>query len=209
MKEQIANILTLTNFSLGFISIFLSIQGLFLYAAYFIIAAVAIDAVDGTVSRLLKTSSVFGKELDNTSDFVSSALAPSVFSYLILSDKLLPPFSYIFIALLLAFVLSGLIRTARLNSGQITKWNGMMITFNVLIPFLYISNFFSLYIISGWMLLSSVFMLSKFSLRDAFRRKRPKEKTLELKSESENEEPEKSKSEEKEEGLVPLSIFGD
>jgi len=206
MKEHIANALSLTNFSLGFLSIFLSLQGHFLYAAYFMIFAVVVDSIDGSVSRILKTSSVFGKELDNISDFVSSAIAPSVFSYLIFSEKLPLPMNYLFLILLLGFALSGLIRTARLNSGYSTKWHGMMITFNVVIPLLYILNFFSFYLIAGWMLLSSGLMVSKFSLRDAIRKKK-KSKVLEIRTEKE--ESVERKEENKEEGLVPLSIFGD
>ena len=206
MKEHIANALSLTNFSLGFLSIFLSLQGHFLYAAYFMIFAVVVDSIDGSVSRILKTSSVFGKELDNISDFVSSAIAPSVFSYLIFSEKLALPMNYLFLILLLGFALSGLIKTARLNSGYSTKWHGMMITFNVVIPLLYILNFFSFYLIAGWMLLSSGLMVSKFSLRDAIRKKK-KSKVLEIRTEKE--ESVERKEENKEEGLVPLSIFGD
>ena len=200
MKKHIANMLSLLNFSLGFLSIFFSIQGSFLYAAYFVVLAAAIDAIDGTVSRIMKINTPFGKQLDNTSDLVSFAIAPAVFSYLTLSFDF--PFNYIFPALLLVFVVSGLIRTARLNSGETTKWHGMMITFNVAIPLLYILNLFSVYTISGWLLISPIFMLSKFSLRDSFKRKK-KEKTVELKSED------AEKEEKKDKNLIPLSIFGD
>ena len=115
--------------------------------------------------------------------------------------------NYLFLILLLGFVLSGLIRTARLNSGYSTKWHGMMITFNVVIPLLYILNFFSFYLIAGWMLLSSGLMVSKFSLRDAIRKKK-KSKVFEIRAE-EKEESVERKEENKEEGLVPLPIFGD
>ena len=210
MRDHIANILSLTNLSLGFVSMFFSIQGNFIYSAYMIIAAAAIDSIDGTVARLLKTVTIFGKELDGVSDVISFVAAPAIFSYMVFSETFAYPINYIFIFLLLVLVVSGVIRVARLNSGQITGWHGMKITFNTLIPVLYILGFFSVYIISGWILLSSVFMLSKFSLRDFARRKNKKDKILEIKSTHHQEEhKEENKEEDKEEGLVPLAMFGD
>lgn len=214
MKE-IIHLLSLVNLSLGFLSIFLSIQGHFLYAALFMVLAAIIDIAHLSTSKLMKSDSVFIKDLNNISSMVSFAVAPAVFSYLVLFEQLAYPLTYLFLALPLALVLSGVIRTARLNSGEITPWHGMKITFNVLIPVLYIFNIFSIFLVSGWMMLSTVFMLSKFNLRSPSRKKKTG-KTVELKSEYSEEDKEEKKfrrrkrvKEEEETPLVPLSIFGD
>ncbi|MCK4634826.1 MAG: hypothetical protein KAT37_03050 [Candidatus Aenigmarchaeota archaeon] len=229
MKE-IIHLLSLTNLSLGFLSVFLSVQGHFLYAAFFMVSAAIIDIAHLSTSKLMKSDSVFGKDLNNISGMVSFAVAPAVFSYLVLFEQLAYPLTYLFLAMPLALILSGVIRTARLNSGEITSWHGMKITFNTLIPVLYIFNIFSIFLVSGWMMLSTVFMLSKFNLRSPSRKKKLG-KNVELKDDyefnnarskytvdtvDEDEEKQRKKfrrrkkvKEEEETPLVPLSIFGD
>ena len=227
--KKIIHLLSLANLSMGFLSVFLSIQGHFLYAAFFIVSAAVIDIAYLSASKLMKSDSVFGKDLNNISSMVSFAVAPAIFSYLVLFEQLAYPLTYLFLAMPMAFVLSGVIRTARLNSGEITPWHGMKITFNALIPVLYIFNIFSIFLVSGWMMLSAVFMLSKFNLRSPSMKKKPA-KNVELKDDYEfnnarskytvdtvNEDEEKQKKfrrrkkvkEEEETPLVPLSIFGD
>jgi len=65
----------------GIASIFASIQGTYITAAYWILAAIILDSMDGSVARLTNSVSDFGKELDSLSDIVSFGVAPSVLIY--------------------------------------------------------------------------------------------------------------------------------
>lgn len=65
----------------GIASIFASIRGQYNDASYWIIAAIFFDTLDGTVARLTKSVSEFGKELDSLSDIVSFGVAPAVLIY--------------------------------------------------------------------------------------------------------------------------------
>jgi CDP-diacylglycerol--serine O-phosphatidyltransferase len=72
-----------TTFSLfaGFYSIVSSIQGRFTLAAWAIFIAAILDALDGTVARMTKTTSLFGVEYDSLCDLVSFGVAPAVLVY--------------------------------------------------------------------------------------------------------------------------------
>jgi len=200
MKNQIANILSMIILSLGFFSIFLSIQGFFLYAAYLIIVAAIIDGINALILKTLETNVEFGKALSSISGLISFVVSPAFFSYVILFQGFQFPFNYVLLALPLALVLSGTLRAARLNSGKITGWHGMKMSFNVVMPILFIFNFFSIYIVSGWIILSSVLMLSNFRIRKPSLKKKKKAKEVEIK-----EEPEEEK---EETPIVPLPFFG-
>jgi len=65
----------------GVASIFASIRGEYTVAAYFILAAIICDTMDGAVARMTKSVSDFGKELDSLSDVVSFGAAPAVLIY--------------------------------------------------------------------------------------------------------------------------------
>lgn len=85
VKRRPINVLAsaLTTFSLylGLSSIFWSIQGNYENAAYLILAAMICDMLDGTVARMTKSISEFGKELDSLADLVSFGVAPAVLIY--------------------------------------------------------------------------------------------------------------------------------
>ena len=84
IKKSAANILTIVNLLLGFISIilislsFIDSQDNVRIACILIFIATLIDVFDGKVARKLGTSGDFGKELDSLADLVSFCLAPSV-----------------------------------------------------------------------------------------------------------------------------------
>ncbi|MCD6367665.1 MAG: CDP-alcohol phosphatidyltransferase family protein [Candidatus Aenigmarchaeota archaeon] len=205
MKEQISNALTITNLSLGFISLFFIFQGFFTQASYLIVVAVLIDCINGTIARVLKIDDDMGKNLDNISDVISFILTPAVFSYFVLSKEITFPLSYVFFALSLFFVVSGVYRTARINVEVSSDlFNGMPTTVNGLIfPGMYLLGIFSVYTVSGWMILSSVFMLSRFRIkRSFFKKKRKKESdVVEVKGEKEEEE-------KNDDSFVPLPFLG-
>jgi len=202
MNKQISNVLSLTNLSLGFISLFFIFNELYLYASYLMLLAVLVDMSDGAVARILKIDSDLGKNLDNLCDVFSFIFVPAIFSYIMFIHGLPTIFEYGFLVLILVFVASGIYRTARINVTHSPGFlNGLPTTFNgIVFPVLYITNFFSFYIISGWLILSSVLMLSKFKIkRLSFKKKK---KMVEIKDDSVEEEKENN-------NIVPLPMFGD
>lgn len=74
----LASVMTTISLYLGTASIFASIGSEFEKAAIFILIAILFDALDGTVARITKSVSEFGKELDSLCDMVSFGVAPAV-----------------------------------------------------------------------------------------------------------------------------------
>src|SRR5207344_176251 len=58
-----------------------SIRGTFETAAYLIIIAAILDALDGRIARLTHSASEFGEEYDSLADLVSFGVAPAVLAY--------------------------------------------------------------------------------------------------------------------------------
>lgn len=88
LKKQIPNLLTLSNLLCGMFIIINAFQLEFLNAAYWAIAALIFDFLDGTAARLIKVSSPFGKELDSLADMVSFGVAPAMVLYNYWSNEL-------------------------------------------------------------------------------------------------------------------------
>jgi CDP-diacylglycerol--serine O-phosphatidyltransferase len=74
---------TMGNVVCGFIAILSAFEGNVTAACWFIILAGFLDALDGKVARLSRTSSRFGVELDSLADFLSFGVAPAVLVYTI------------------------------------------------------------------------------------------------------------------------------
>lgn len=110
LKNNIANILTISNAVIGLISVFLTISGNYTWAALMIFVAIVFDILDGEVARKLKITSDLGAELDSLSDMISFGIASSILLYVALFDK-----SIIgaFVAILV--VICGVYRLARFN----------------------------------------------------------------------------------------------
>ncbi len=77
----LASALTTAGLYCGIASIFKAIDQDYNVAAYLIIAAMVFDVLDGTVAKLTKSVSEFGKELDSLCDLVSFGAAPAVLIY--------------------------------------------------------------------------------------------------------------------------------
>jgi CDP-diacylglycerol--serine O-phosphatidyltransferase len=69
---------TMGNVVCGFLSILSAFEGNTTTACWFIILAGFLDAMDGRVARLSRTTSQFGVELDSLADFLSFGVAPAV-----------------------------------------------------------------------------------------------------------------------------------
>lgn len=125
LKRRPINVLAsaITAFSLywGLVSIFLSAREQYEYAAFAILGAIICDSLDGTVARLTKSVSEFGKELDSLCDLVAFGVAPAVLIYhaylreeQIAGSALGRTGSFIAIF----FVICGALRLARFNVYQ-------------------------------------------------------------------------------------------
>jgi len=75
------NIFTTGNLICGFLSIISAAEGDPTQAAWFIILAGFLDALDGKVARFSGATSAFGKELDSLSDMISFGIAPAFLVY--------------------------------------------------------------------------------------------------------------------------------
>lgn len=119
----VASVLTTFSLYCGIASIFSSISNPVEYqkAAYWILAAIVLDTLDGTVARLTHSVTEFGKELDSLSDIVCFGVAPAVLIYMGYSleqqstgSMIVPAGSMISIA----YVIAGALRLARFNAYQ-------------------------------------------------------------------------------------------
>ncbi|WND02159.1 CDP-diacylglycerol--serine O-phosphatidyltransferase [Temperatibacter marinus] len=82
MRAIAPSVVTLMAFCLGITSIRFALAGQWEMAIAAIFLAGIFDGLDGTVARLLKSTSRFGAELDSLSDIVSFGVSPAVVLYL-------------------------------------------------------------------------------------------------------------------------------
>jgi CDP-diacylglycerol--serine O-phosphatidyltransferase len=110
-RAVIPGLVTVGNLFMGFYAVICAVTGRIALACWCIIIAAILDAVDGKVARLTKTSSRFGVEYDSLADVVSFGFAPSFLIYILFSE------SMGFLMLLLSFLplLAGSLRLARFN----------------------------------------------------------------------------------------------
>jgi CDP-diacylglycerol--serine O-phosphatidyltransferase len=102
---------TVGNLFCGYLSIKLSIDGNFNWAAIGIIAAAVFDALDGRVARWTRSTSAFGEQYDSLADLVSFGVAPAVLAY----SWGLADFQRIGWMASFLFVVCGSMRLARFN----------------------------------------------------------------------------------------------
>ena len=81
IKSHIPNTLTCLKLVCGCFSIMSALNGNLTLAAVWILTAAVFDFCDGLSARLLKVTSVIGKELDSLSDVVSFGVAPTMIVY--------------------------------------------------------------------------------------------------------------------------------
>lgn len=77
-KETLPTIVTMGNMICGFISILFILNQRLEVAAWFIVAAMALDAFDGRLARMMKTTSRMGAQLDSMADLVTFGIAPAL-----------------------------------------------------------------------------------------------------------------------------------
>jgi CDP-diacylglycerol--serine O-phosphatidyltransferase len=117
----IPSLFTCGNITFGLLSIFSSVAGDFLQAAWYLIGALACDIIDGRVARMTRTTSDFGIQLDSLGDLVSFGVAPAVMMYMLVLNTM----GKIGISIAVLFVLCSALRLARFNvltqAGQVRK----------------------------------------------------------------------------------------
>ena len=137
VRKHVPNAITCANLFSGCVGIVFAFQGELIVAAYAVLLAAIFDFFDGFASRVLKSFSGIGKELDSLADMVSFGVLPSVILYQLFLqapqiDKISPYLN--FIAFLIP-VFSAL-RLAKFNTdsrqaeifiGLPTPANGMLI----------------------------------------------------------------------------------
>ena len=114
-RSALPSLITICSLFCGFLSIFYTIHGKLLPAAWLIVIAGFLDAFDGKVARFFDTPSNFGIQFDSLTDICSFGVAPAILMlhyYQDLLDVRWLPFAACFL-----FLLCGALRLARFNTG--------------------------------------------------------------------------------------------
>ncbi len=123
LKRLLPSSITLFNILCGFLAVVNVVEGTpqaMVSAAWWIIIAAILDALDGKVARLTGTSSKFGIEFDSIADVVSFGLAPSVlFFQYALADA-----GRVGLTIGFLFLAAGAFRLARFNVTATTGPKG-------------------------------------------------------------------------------------
>ncbi|MFC4183682.1 CDP-diacylglycerol--serine O-phosphatidyltransferase [Saccharococcus thermophilus] len=117
LKANMANILTLTNLSLGGFSVLTTLKGQLHVSLLLVFLAAFVDRFDGAVARKLNIESELGKQLDSMSDIISFGVAPALLMYQGLLYEFGAPGAFFTIL----YIGCGAFRLARFN---ITENNG-------------------------------------------------------------------------------------
>ena len=117
----LASALTCAGLYCGMASILAGIDEQYVKAAYLIGYAMIFDVLDGTVAKLTKTTSDFGKQLDSLCDLVSFGAAPAVLiytTYLVEERASGSPVGHYGAIFAIIYVICGALRLARFNVYQ-------------------------------------------------------------------------------------------
>ncbi len=85
-KKHLPNAITCANLFSGCIGIVLAFKGELIAASYAIFLSAIFDFFDGLASRVLKSFSGIGKDLDSLADMVSFGVLPAVIMYQLLLE---------------------------------------------------------------------------------------------------------------------------
>lgn len=114
----LASAITTFNLYCGIASIFAAIEGQFGKAAYWIFAAIVMDMLDGSVARVTKSASEFGKQLDSLCDVVSFGVAPAVLIYQVYLPEEQNAVSRVGAVMAIIYAICTALRLARFNVFQ-------------------------------------------------------------------------------------------
>ncbi|MEM9104567.1 MAG: phosphatidylcholine/phosphatidylserine synthase [Pseudomonadota bacterium] len=111
LRMMVPNIITALAICAGLTGIRLAFEGRFELAVIMVLLAAFLDAIDGRVARLLKSTSKFGAQMDSLADIVNFGVAPALVLYAYLLDQVK---SFGWIAAMIYAIAVGL-RLARFN----------------------------------------------------------------------------------------------
>ena len=117
LRAQTANLMTLTNLSLGGFAIMIAVRGQLNLSLLLIFLAALADRFDGLIARKLNIESELGKQLDSMSDIISFGVAPALLLY----QGILNLFGFPGLFFTVLYIGCGAFRLARFN---ITESNG-------------------------------------------------------------------------------------
>jgi CDP-diacylglycerol---serine O-phosphatidyltransferase len=164
LKSQTANLLTLTNLSLGGFSVIATLHNQMNLSLLLIFIAALTDRLDGMAARKLNIESDLGKQLDSMSDIISFGVAPALLIY----TAVLNEFAFPGMFFSIFYIGCGAFRLARFNITESTGYftglpitaAGCLLTLSYLaIPF--ISEVLVLFIT----IILSLLMISSFTLK--------------------------------------------
>jgi CDP-diacylglycerol--serine O-phosphatidyltransferase len=112
VRALIPNLVTLLALCAGLTAIRMAIDARYELAIGAILLAAVLDALDGRLARMLKSTSRFGAELDSLADFVNFGVAPAVILY-VWSFAAVPSLGWL---ASLTFGLCTALRLARFNT---------------------------------------------------------------------------------------------
>jgi CDP-diacylglycerol---serine O-phosphatidyltransferase len=165
-----ANILTGGNLFCGLLSILLAFDGHPQIAAWLIVFAAVLDALDGKAARLFGGGSAFGLQFDSMADMVSFGVAPSVLVYVTaFADLKLPGLFATFVPALFTGI-----RLARFNvhaDGKAHDYVGLSSPLHACLIATFVVMSYSMWgeiadenVLAGIVLLTSVLMVSRLPL---------------------------------------------
>lgn len=111
LRLILPNLVTLLALCSGLTAIRMALEARWDWAIGAIVLAALLDAIDGRVARMLRSTSRFGAELDSLADFVNFGVAPAIILYTWILNEL-KSFGWIAV---LVFAISGALRLARFN----------------------------------------------------------------------------------------------
>lgn len=116
LYKLLPDMLTLLAICLGITSIRYALVGRFEVATMLIIFAAFLDGIDGRIARFLGSSSDFGANLDSLADVANFGVSPAIIVYLWSLHDI--PFRGVGWAVVLIYVVCGVLRLARFNTSH-------------------------------------------------------------------------------------------
>jgi CDP-diacylglycerol---serine O-phosphatidyltransferase len=170
MRSLPANLMTSGSLFCGLFSILLAMEGHPQLAAWLIVFAAVLDALDGKVARFFGGGSAFGLQFDSLADMVSFGVAPAVLVYVVaFIDLDLPGLIMTFIP-----VLFSAFRLARFNvdaDGKAHDFVGLssplhacLISSFVIMSYATWGEIVDSNVLAGLVLLTSLLMASRLPL---------------------------------------------
>jgi CDP-diacylglycerol---serine O-phosphatidyltransferase len=111
LRMMIPSLITVLAIGAGLTGIRLAFEGRVELAVAMVLLAAFLDAIDGRVARLLKSTSKFGAQMDSLADIINFGVAPALVLYAYLLDR---AGSFGWIAVLV-YAIAAALRLARFN----------------------------------------------------------------------------------------------